>query len=244
MLTTVETSKFTNYTYRYRSSPSNSFNHSIKTHTFALQRCKDELSKRTERKSSVSSIYPQPPLSFPHSRHKAPLPQTHLPNQPTEQTPTMLSLKALALFLSACAFAAPAPAPAPAAAPAEVTPEDRAGSPDDPTWYCQWRNRVLWDEYTLEGHRWGSAGAEDALRGMIGSHGGWITGWRYEADEDGGFRAKVRLPFPFPFPLPSFFFLLFSRSKANLSPFRLKVELAAPHGPQRRGQPRQAARSA
>jgi hypothetical protein len=142
----------------------------------------------------------------------------------------MLSLKALALFLSACAFAAPAPAPAPAAAPAEVTPEDRAGSPDDPTWYCQWRHRVLWDEYTLEGHRWGSAGAEDALRGMIGSHGGWITGWRYEADEDGGFRAKVRLflfhfhfRFRFHCPLSSFFSSL--GHKLTSLPFALKWNL-------------------
>jgi hypothetical protein len=138
----------------------------------------------------------------------------------------MLSLKALALILSASALAAPAPV----AAPAEVTPEDRAGSPDDPTWYCQWRHRVLWEEYTLEGHRWGSAGAEDALRQSIGSHGGWITGWRYEENEDGSFRAKVRFfPFSFLIALLSFFLLalLASRSKHKLTsvPFASKWNL-------------------
>jgi hypothetical protein len=101
----------------------------------------------------------------------------------------MLSPKAFLLFLSAYALAVPAPA----AAPGELTSVERAGSPDDPSWYCQWRRRVVFDAYTLEGRNWGSAGEEGRLRDKIGSHGGWITNWHYDDDGDGVFRARVSL---------------------------------------------------
>jgi hypothetical protein len=78
----------------------------------------------------------------------------------------MLSPKTLLLFLSAYVLAAPA------AAPGELTPAERVGSPDDPSWYCQWRRRVVFDAYTLEGRNWGSAGDESLLRKQISIHGG------------------------------------------------------------------------
>jgi hypothetical protein len=116
---------------------------------------------------------------------------TQIIHQPTSQTnrapPKMLSSKTILLFLSAYALAAPAPA----AAPGELTPAERVGSPDDPSWYCQWRHRVVFDAYTLEGRNWGSAVDESLLRKQIGIHGGWVTNWHYENNGDGVFRARV-----------------------------------------------------
>jgi hypothetical protein len=107
----------------------------------------------------------------------------------------MLSPKTLLLFLSAYALAAPAPA----AAPGELTPAERLGSADDPTWYCQWRRRVVFDAYTLEGRNWGSAGEKGLLRKQIGSRGGWVTNWHYDNDGNGTFRARVSLRSFLPF---------------------------------------------
>jgi hypothetical protein len=122
----------------------------------------------------------------------------------------MLSAKTLLLFLSACALAIPAPA----AAPGELPPAERVGSADDPSWYCQWRRRVVFDTHTLEGRNWGSAGDEGLLRKQIGIHGGWVTNWHYENNGDGVFRARVSLCsflpfFLLPSPLPLFYYFTF-----------------------------------
>jgi hypothetical protein len=81
-------------------------------------------------------------------------------------------------------------------------PCGKSRSADDPSWYCQWKRRVVFDAYTLEGRNWGSAGDESLLRKQIGIHGGWVTNWRYENNGDGVFRARVNFLMIFSFLLP------------------------------------------
>lgn len=101
---------------------------------------------------------------------------------------TMLSLRTTLLLLGAAALALATPTPG------EIKPSQNR--PNDPSWYCQWKRRVVYDRYSLEGRGWGVS--EGELKKAISKSNGAITGWKYNENDEGGFEAAV-----------SFFFWLF-----------------------------------
>lgn len=87
----------------------------------------------------------------------------------------------LLLALVACALAAPTPNPG------ELQPVQPG--PDDASWYCQWKRRVIFDRYSLEGKNWGVT--ERELKKKISSEGSAVSDWSYREDGNGGFKANV-----------------------------------------------------
>lgn len=94
---------------------------------------------------------------------------------------TMLSLKPTILLLGALAFAF--------ANSGEIQPTQPGVN--EPSWYCQWKRRVVYDRYSLEGRNWGVS--EGELKKAVSRSNGAITGWKYDEDDEGGFKAAVSL---------------------------------------------------
>lgn len=95
----------------------------------------------------------------------------------------MLSLRTTLLLIGAAALALAG----------EIQPSQNR--PNDPSWYCQWKRRVVYDRYSLEGRGWGIS--EGELKKAISKSNGAITGWKYDEDDEGGFKAAVSFMFIF-----------------------------------------------
>jgi len=88
-----------------------------------------------------------------------------------------------AAILAAVAFAAPLPTPG------EIEqPDGPAVVPGKATWFCTYSYELVFDHYTLEGHKWGLS--EKEVRKLIP---GTVTAWEWEKIEPGwsDFRATV-----------------------------------------------------
>ena len=64
--------------------------------------------------------------------------------------------------------------------PGEIVPGTSGNVPGTATWYCTFSYELLFEHFTIEGHKWGAS--EEELRELIP---GKITGWHFQRIGEG-----------------------------------------------------------